>query len=76
MKAWKTELIGITCIVAASSRAKAKYITYRSADEADYKVRLLDVTAKRATEFDPWASETHEGDITTPEMASKEMLRG
>jgi hypothetical protein len=55
IRAWKTVAMGTTCIVAAETRAKAIMRTIKSAHEAGYDLRWLEVRAVRAPQHDRWA---------------------
>lgn len=54
--AYRTTWSGIVSIVAAESRARARYATYQSAVSAGYCLSLLDIAVVRATEYDGWAA--------------------
>ena len=54
--AYRTSLIGITSIVAAETRAKAKAITLRCCIDAGYRAKFVGVRAVRAPEHDGWAA--------------------
>jgi len=56
MKAWRTTYCDVVCIVAATSRAKAKYATVKSAKDAGYPGRWTAVKAVREPKHDKWAT--------------------
>lgn len=55
--AWSTRACGLTSVVFAPSAAVARQATFRSAREAGFDVRYIDVRAKRAPELDEAASD-------------------
>lgn len=52
LRAFRTIARGITTCVFAENHSKARYITYLSARDAGYEVRLIDITAHRWPEMD------------------------
>jgi hypothetical protein len=55
MRAYRTTAHGIESVVAAPSPAMAKRMTMRSANDAGYRVRWIEVRCRRDPEFDGWA---------------------
>lgn len=55
-RAYRTTWNGVTSIVAAESRARARYATYQSAVSAGYCLSLIDIRVVRAAEYDGWAA--------------------
>lgn len=56
MKAWRTTCVGVECIVAADSRAKAKHTTAKSARDAGYTAEWTGIRAVREPKYDGWAN--------------------
>jgi hypothetical protein len=55
-KAYRTKFMGCTSIVAAEKRSQARYLTFKAAEEAGWRVKLTEpMTIRRAPEFDGWA---------------------
>jgi hypothetical protein len=54
--AYRAGWSGMFGIVAAESRAKAVYQTLQGAKDAGYSPKFTDIRAKRAPEYDEWAS--------------------
>jgi hypothetical protein len=54
--AWKTTACGLVSAVAASSRSEAMAITMRSANDAGYRIKFIDVKCVRWPEHDSWAN--------------------
>lgn len=51
-KAWKTEVLGVTHIVFAATRSKARYTTYLAANRAGQICSLTIVRVLRAKDYD------------------------
>lgn len=66
-KAWLTEWKGLPCVVAAETRGKAVARTIRQAQEASWYPRFVDVTARRAPQWDRWAEQDTTGRAYAPE---------
>lgn len=52
LKAFRTEVSGVVCIVFSKSAGKARYATTRSARAAGYPVNITHVKCHRAPELD------------------------
>lgn len=52
MKAFITELYGIKGVVFAKKSGQARYTHFRSAKSAGFKPSLIEITVKRAKEYD------------------------
>jgi len=57
MKAWVTTAIGISSVVFAETRGKAKATTVDSANDAGWGVRYTQVRALRAPQWDQYADQ-------------------
>lgn len=60
-KAFEVSVAGTTGIIAAETAGKAKYQAFLDADDCGIyvdgrRVKITDVSAKRAPQFDGWAS--------------------
>ena len=76
MIAWQTSVLGwpeSVGIVAASDRREARIQTHRSARDAGYDVSYIDVTARRAPQFDDWAEVQKKPRCLTVEAAQQEL---
>ena len=55
--AWRTTALGITAIVSAETRGKARSITHWSATLLDHRLKWLSVRVVRAPYLDEWAEQ-------------------
>lgn len=66
-RAWETRLGSIVSIVAASTRARARFVTWQAAKEAYAAPSFGSIKVRRAPEHDAWALGVREGRIVAPE---------
>jgi hypothetical protein len=70
MRAWRTEAFDIVCIVSAETRGAARYLTWRSANDAGFGAEFGDIHVVRSPEHDAWADVNHRR-VVTPEYAQE-----
>jgi hypothetical protein len=61
IRAFRTKAIGTESIVFAKTASKARYITYLAAKDAGYEVGIIEVSVKRAAEYDLRKFDSHYG---------------
>ena len=52
IRAFKTKAIGTTSIVFSQSAGRARYVTFRGANDAGYKITFADIKVNRSPEYD------------------------
>lgn len=52
IKAYRTSVHGVVCIVFTTTRGKARHVTALAAKDAGYKTEFTEVQAYRAPEYD------------------------